>query len=434
MKSVVAFSEVPLSQGFRARLIRPAVIGLAVSLALGFTSWASAGGKGVYLIVDSSDANDVQGLDEDYVKGIVWRTNWKAVEPAHNTFYWDDIGDVLISAKTAGKTVILQIDLIGGGTSGVLEEDVEDDSSLITPSWAWTYITNYVGGDRIINNPPPTPDVYLPKLPWYGDSGYQSLVHDLIVSLREYILDDEDRMDALEFIFINGWQANSDCPSLYETYASSMPDNGTAMKKIRTKLASFLDLDFNDVPILPDSAFQTAVEDIAADWKDVFVTSGSGIKLGVIVQPDLFACSADAIVANVATDNAFRLLTPNPAKTDLPGFSATDYRHLNRSYLAAAKTAGAAKVGTIGLGGLDDSASSAATWLTAIKESIGHQTPIAIPMSGCLAPPGDYYSALTTSNAPASNSSYLLVDYATEYWGESTYSCVTYFANYICKN
>lgn len=392
----------------------------------------SAGGKGVYLKLSPTCVDDgpfacteIAEITEvpGFVKGVVLRTSWKAIQPdEHGVFKWDALGSAIDALAPANLSVILQIDLIGGGAAGVDSTDTTDDPSLKTPEWVWDYLTDpsqYVGDIEYDDDP----NLYIPRLPWVGDSEYRLLVQDVAQGLKTWLTDpNNDRSDSIEFIYVTGWQAESDGPTFYDAYVNSHTRVGF-LDQLTERGALF---DFDDVLIHPGSVYEDAIELLATIWNAQF--TGTGIKLGVAVTPTDYSCSPVNQVLSLATTHNWVVIAPNP-ESNLVGLSRTE---TNRAFLGAIRANGR-KAGIDGLAGYDPTNTTTVSgWVSAIRDCIGYEPTggnlyLGVPGSCFIGAAG--YDALS----PASNATYILVDYATEYWGTS-FPCITKFANVLCKN
>ncbi len=393
---------------------------------------SNAGGKGVYLKVSDGCVDDPLCTEiadvgnEDFVKGVVIRTSWAAVQPdAYGLFDWTALGAAIDEASNANLTVILQIDLIGGGTAGVAPGVTTDDPSLKTPQWVWDHLTDpsQFVGEVVYDN---DPNKYIPRLPWFGDAEYQLLVRDLADGLHGWLTDpSNDRSDAIEFIYVTGWQADSDEPRFYDAYVNS---NTRAEFLAQLEQRGAL-IDFNDVLVHSGSPYEDAIDLIATYWAGEFL--GSNITLAVLITPTGYSCDSVTQVQEWADIYSWVVIAPNP-ESNLVGLS---YTEINRAFLGALKP-GVGKVGIDGLAGYDPTNTTTVSgWVSAIRDCIGFDPPAGsglYPYTGCnvYANGGTPYTQLL----PASNATYILVDYGTEYWGETSFSCITKYANQLCKN
>lgn len=435
MNSVVACSKAPLDHQRVGRLFCSGLTGLVLTLVLGGTAVANAGGKGVYLKVnyDQDDIDDALNAADTNVKGIVICACWAEIETSHGTFNWDALAAALDAATdSGGKSVILQIDLIGGGKGGVSSSQVTTHPSLRTPHWVLEspYLIDsgqYVGGFPFATDITEFPK-YMPKLPWIGDAEYQGLVGEFLEELRRFLTGDypyngepiKIYTPVIEFIFVTGWQAGSDYPNFYQDYVSV--DTSSDLEAQFSAIG--MPIDFDDLAVFPDSPYETAIADLADVWATAF--SGTAIKFGVRVNPTVYTCTETSGIVAAADAHDWTIVTPNPNVT-LTGLS---YREMNRAYLGDLKSTTGSKVGVEGLSEFGAShPTTVSGWVDAIRACIGFDPPGGtFGYTGCSVPTYAYDAA-----APASNATYILVDYATEYWSNS-FACITKYANQLCKN
>lgn len=382
------------------------------------------------------------------VKGLVWHVTWRSVQCADPPYCltealpdWTDLGNRLDTANVKSKTLVISLDLIGGGTApgGTTTFPPEKELSLFTPPWVFSHSPPVVGvGGKQINGLT-EPARYVPRLPWVNDATYKSLVEDLLLSLANYLIDpNNDRTDSVEMILLTGWEANSNTPDFYQTYIDLFGTNITP-----DFVAQGVLFDFDDKAVhSASSPYGTAINDLATTWENVFYYSGiQGIKLGAIIDGDFYDCSPHMLVRDYCETHGINILLknfadhPNSANDDDPYFYYAPSQL--RTYLSAWRAAAspwAIKVGVVGAAGFN-SESSSTEWIAALKDFLGYHkpNPATYPGGGCFNPNTANYAALQTNTDPVANATYLVVDYA-ELWDTAANPCLTQLANFLCKN
>lgn len=325
---------------------------------------------------------------------------WQDVESSDEAYDWTAIGDLLRRLDNAGMTAILRIDMIGGGTTGVAyPPDGSATPGLATPPWLF-YGSYYVGGEAL-DDPVDSDHAYIPMLPWYGDAYYQYQVQEFAVSLRDFLESNDPNSpdpnhplkfgDAVEFIRMGGYQANSNEPNFYSDYMQ----DGEFAKKLRTDLENKgIAFNFDGTPLLmADGPYGVAITTIMGSWYDVFIEYGP--PLATTFNFTSYPCTSDAALIDWALGSNIILLNP--------GLNDGDKSRSRALFAEWTQTPGQ-KVGWGGITHLDMGSPTAR--LAAAFEAFGVAEDD-IPPGSCIFLDGDW-STLIRDYLPVAHVSYVV--------------------------